>query len=147
MKAGLLLPFVAFSALAIPGAVIPAEADPGDGGKANDGPVVLERKLHGAWKGPPCGGDWTFNADGGFVVEGYSPGGNRLSGTWELRWDALPPTLLLTVKTSDAPERIEIGEKWELKLIELNDETLGYVRPQNPERSFYWKRVKAVEGS
>ena len=26
----------------------------------------LERKLLGEWKGPACGGDWTYRADGTF---------------------------------------------------------------------------------
>ena len=30
--------------------------------------VALERKLLGTWRGPACGGDYTFRADGTFDV-------------------------------------------------------------------------------
>ena len=110
-----------------------------------DGLVALEGKLHGEWKGPPCGGDWVFHVDGTFAVEHYSPGNNKLTGTWELRWNALPPTLILVLKTSDAPERIKVGETWEVKLVRLDDEALAYVRPQNSDRPITWKRALKKE--
>jgi hypothetical protein len=81
----------------------------------SDTPVVLERKLHGSWKGPACGGDWTFSSDGTY-----------LSGTWEVKWNALPPTLVYTCKTSDAPDRIKVGETSAVKLIQLDDDTLAW---------------------
>ena len=56
--------------------------------KPQESQGALERKLHGEWKGPACGGDWTYKADGTFNVVHYSPGGNTLSGTWEVRWNA-----------------------------------------------------------
>jgi len=110
--------------------------------KPQEGPVALERKLHGVWKGPACGGNWTMRADGTFAVEHYSPGNNKLTGTWEVRWNALPPTLVLTFKTSDAPERLKVGEAWEIKLIQLDDEALAYEWPKNPGQSTHWTRVK-----
>ena len=94
--------------------------------KPKEAPVALERKLHGEWKGGPCQGDWTFASDGTYEVQHYSPGNNRLTGTWEVRWNALPPTLVLTCKTSDAPDRIKVGEKTEVKLIQLDDNALAY---------------------
>jgi len=105
-------------------------------------PEALQKKLHGAWKGPACGGDWALGADGTFTVERYSPGNNKLSGTWEVRWNALPPTLVLTIRTSDAPERIKVGEVWEVKLMQLDDEALAYEWPRNPGQSTRWVRVK-----
>jgi hypothetical protein len=94
--------------------------------KPNAGPADLERKLHGEWKGGLCDGDWTFSPDGTYKVQRYSPGNNKLTGTWEVRWNALPPTLVLTCKTSDAPDRIKVGEKTEVKLIQLDDDALAY---------------------
>ena len=142
MRAELLTPIFASIAIIFSMSVIATKAQPVDVSETKGGLVALERKLHGAWKGPPCCGDWVFDADGTFAVEHYSPGGNKLTGTWELRWNALPPTLALTLKTSDAPERIKVGQTWEVKLIQLDDEALAYVWPQNPERPIYWNRVK-----
>ena len=89
--------------------------------------VALQQKLHGVWKGPACGGDWTYKADGTFEVVHYSPGNNTLSGTWEVRWNALPLTLVRTCKASDDPDLV--GKTWEVKLIELDDEALAYQYP------------------
>ena len=97
-------------------------------------PAALERKLHGEWKGPACGGDWTFAADGSYVAEHYSPGDNKLTGTWQVRWNALPPILVLICKTSDAPDRLPAGQTWEVKLVQLDDEALAYQWPEDPNR-------------
>src|SRR5262245_25215532 len=78
------------------------------------GPVNLERKLHGWWQGPACGGEWMVGPDSTFEARHYSPGNNTLTGTWAVRWDALPPTWVLTIKTSDAPDRIKVGETWQV---------------------------------
>ena len=142
MIAKLLAPIFASCALVFSISAIAAKAQAVAVSNTKEDLVGLEQKLHGAWEGPPCAGDWTFGADGTFAVEHYSPGGNKLTGTWELRWNALPPTLLLTLKTSDAPERLKVGETWQVKLIQLDDETLAYVWPQNPKRTIYWNRVK-----
>jgi hypothetical protein len=56
--------------------------------------------------------------------------------------NALPPTLVLTLKTSDAPEQMKVGETWEWKIIQLDDEALAYVWAQRPERPISWNRVK-----
>src|SRR5262245_50879758 len=89
-------------------------------------PVDLERMLHGEWVGPACGGEWTFGAEVTFAVRHYSPGNNEFAGTWKVRRDSLPPTLVLTCKESDAPDRIKVGEASEVKLIELSDDALAY---------------------
>lgn len=102
--------------------------------------TVLEGKLHGEWKGGPCAGDWTFAPDGTYRVQHYSPGNNELSGTWQLRWDALPPTLVLVCKTSDAPERIKIGKKTEVKLIQLDSSSFTYQYPGG--RTYRFTRFK-----
>ena len=99
-------------------------AQPADPPK--DSSVTLERKLHGEWKGGPCEGDWTFAPDGTYKVRNYTPGNNNLTGAWEVQWNALPPTLVLTCKTSDDPDRFKVGEKTEVKLIQLDDNVLAY---------------------
>ena len=38
----------------------------------------------GNWKGPACGGDYTFSADGTFELRSFTPGGNTLTGTYLL---------------------------------------------------------------
>jgi hypothetical protein len=60
-----------------------------------------------------------FRADGTYELKRYGPAGDDFAGTWKVRWDALPPTLVLTCKTSEIPE--ELGK---LRLIQLDDETL-----------------------
>jgi hypothetical protein len=93
--------------------------------------AALERKLLGTWQGGPCVGDYTFNADGTFELRHFTPGGNTLTGTWSLRWDALPPTLVLTCRTSDFrkkdPGRAEyahLGKALELKVLQLDGDAL-----------------------
>ena len=105
--------------------IISAQAAP----RLKEAPIDLERKLHGVWYGPACGGDWTFGADGRFEVRHYSPGNKEFAGTWKVRWNALPPTLVLTCKTSDDPAYLKIDEASEVKLVELNDDALTYQYP------------------
>jgi hypothetical protein len=91
-----------------------------------EGPAALVRKLHGEWSSGPCIGELTLRADGTFERQHYSPGDNTLTGTWEVRWDALPPTLILTCTASDYEGYI--GRE-EVKLIRLDDEALVYQHP------------------
>jgi hypothetical protein len=110
--------------------------------KPKESPVALERKLHGEWKGKGgCVGDLTLRADGTFERQHFSPGNNQLTGTWDVRWNALQPTLFLTCKTSDAPDRIKVGMTWEIKLIQLDDEDLAYQYPDG--NTVRYTRVKA----
>lgn len=95
--------------------------------------VLLEKLLHGTWEGPACGGDATFRPDGTYELKHFTPGNNTLTGTWSIRWNALPPTLVVTCTTSDFqtkdPTRDEyefLGQSREAKLLELNRETLMY---------------------
>jgi hypothetical protein len=108
--------------------------------------ATLERKLLGAWKGASCAGDYTFRPDGTFECTNFTPGQNTLTGTWSIRWDALPPTLVLTCKTSDFkrkdPSRSEyeyLGKALELKLLELNRDTFVY---RLPNYSFEWRNSR-----
>jgi hypothetical protein len=104
---------------------------------------ALERKLLGPWRGPACAGDFTFNADGTFTCIHFTPGDNTLTGTWSIRWHALPPTLVLTAKTSDFktkdPTREEydyLNKPLELKLVELTADTMAY---RYPNDKFDWR--------
>lgn len=92
--------------------------------------VALERKLHGEWKGGLCMGELTLRADGTFERQHYTPGSIALTGTWEVRWKSLPPTLALTCKTSDEPGRRDVGKTSEVKLVQLDDEALAYEDPE-----------------
>lgn len=112
---------------------LPAQAIRSAAAEKPDRLAALEQKLLGTWIGPACGGDYTFKSDGTFEVAYFTPGQNNLTGKWSIRWDALPPTLLLTYKTSDIkkrdPDRIEfeyLGKTREGKTHELNSDTLVY---------------------
>ena len=111
---------------------VPASQPAGRGGPAKGGELAaLERKLLGAWEGPACGGDFTFNPDGTFEVRNYTPANYTLAGAWSLRWDALPPTLLLTFKSSDFKDRDRggadyVGKTLEAKLLELDTDVLAF---------------------
>ena len=102
-------------------------------------PVALERKLLGEWEGPACGGELILRADGTFQRLHYSPGNNELTGTWEVRWNALPPTLVLTCKAADHASFVG---KEEVKLIQLDDEVLAY---QSGDQQYRYTRVLAKE--
>jgi inhibitor of cysteine peptidase len=112
--------------------------------KEKDATIALERTLHGAWKGPACGGDWIVQSDGTFEVRRYTPGNNILTGTWEVRWGSLPPTLVWSIKTSDAPDRLPAGRSWEVKIVQLDDETLALQHPghgKEQEHVIHYSRV------
>jgi len=113
--------------------------------KTKESPVALERKLNGAWQcNAPCAGKITFWADGTFERRGYSPGGNTLRGTWEIRWNALPPTLVLACKASDDPTLA--GTTEQSKLIELNDEAFS-VRYSRHESLYRYVRANKADKS
>jgi hypothetical protein len=109
--------------------------------------AALEQKLLGTWHGPACIGTLTFNPDRSFERQHFTPGDNTVSGTWSLRWDALPPTLVLKCKTSnfkmkDASRADYAGTIEELKLVELSDEALAYRFPKAKGETlepFFWQ--------
>jgi hypothetical protein len=106
--------------------------------------AALEKKLHGTWEADDmdCVGNLTLRADGAFERQHYSPGNNKLTGAWAVRWNALPPTLVLTCKASNDPDFV--GKTFEVKVTQLDDETLAYqfpVEPNNPGMHRY-KRAK-----
>ena len=96
-------PFIVFAAVAAVSAPVP----PGVAKYQRD-LVALEKKLHGAWKGDgPCAGGLTFAADGTYTRPHHGPGGDNSAGTWAVRWDALPPALVLTCTQSDDPGGVQ----------------------------------------
>lgn len=117
-----------------------------DSAEASPGTAAIEKLLVGTWYGPSCGGDYTFNADHTFDVKHFTPGNNSLTGTWTIRWDALPPTLVLTFKTSDFkkkdPTREEypyVGKDREPKLLELNKKEFAFHEPSD-KWAWYFSR-------
>jgi hypothetical protein len=85
--------------------------------------AVLEKKMVGAWKGRGCDGNFLFRADGTYELTQYGPAPYDTAGTWKVRWDALPPTLVLTCKKSEDPD--EVGKTLEVKLIKLDAKSLA----------------------
>jgi len=86
--------------------------------------AALEQKVVGTWEGQTgCAGTFIFHADGTYDLKGYGPAPYDAAGTWSVRWDALPPTLILTCKSSDLAE--EIGKTMELKVTRLDDGNLA----------------------
>ena len=98
--------------------------------------AALEQKLVGAWKGQGgCAGNFLFRADGTYELNQYGPGGDDFAGTWKVRWDALPPTLVLTCKTPGIPEELA-----KLRLIQLDDKT--FETQYDKEGGHRYARVK-----
>jgi hypothetical protein len=91
------------------------------------GPPAIEMMLHGQWQGGDCQGKLVLRPSGRFERSGYSPGNNNLAGRWHVRWDALPPTLVLKCDTSD--DATFVGRAEELLIMSLNDKTLAYQYP------------------
>ena len=119
------------TAFVVASLILVALARPAD--QSSNELTSLEGKLHGAWTGGPCQGEFILGADGTFERQHYSPGSNQLAGTWEVRWDALPPTMVLSCETSDAQEFV--GKTWEVKLVHLDNKALAYQHPgQRPVR-------------
>ena len=93
-------------------------------GRAAGAPVALERNLWGTWRGGACMGDLTLKANGTFERRHYTPANRTRSGTWAVRWDALPPTLVLTCTVADHPG--DIGTVQEVKVVQLDAASLAY---------------------
>jgi len=104
--------------------------------------AVLEKKLLGAWKGQTgCDGNLLFQADGTYELTEYGPVPHDSAGTWKVRWDTLPPTLVLTCKTAQIPD--QVGKTTEVKLIKLDDKSLAIeYANQNGSPPGHYTRVK-----
>jgi hypothetical protein len=104
--------------------------------------AALEQKMVGTWKGQTgCDGRLVFRANGTYELTGYGPAGDDNKGTWKVRWDSLPATLVLSCTTSKILE--DVGKIMEVKLVRLNDRSLAieYAKP-NGSPSGRYTRVK-----
>jgi hypothetical protein len=89
--------------------------------------TALELKVLGAWTGQTgCAGTFLFRADGTYDLTGYGPAPYDSAGTWKVRCDTHPATLILTCRASEIPE--EVGKTTELKLVEVDTERLAIQR-------------------
>jgi hypothetical protein len=121
-----MIPLAVFFAVSL----VPATAAP-PAGKAEAGPIALERKMWGTWHGGACAGDLSLKPNGKFERQHYGPANHTLSGTWAVRWDALPPTLVLIC--TDA--------QWAGEIVQLDDAVLAYLHAGSEEPTRY-ERVK-----
>jgi hypothetical protein len=141
LAASFLMAILAQCASPAPAQEVPPSnsSGPAKGGKL----AALEKKLLGTWFCGPCVGDYTFSADGTYEFKNYTPGDNTLTGTWSLRWEALPPTLVLICKTSDfkkrapaQPEYEYFGKALELQVLELNGDHFAFRFPKDKKAEF-----------
>jgi hypothetical protein len=86
--------------------------------------TALEKKMVGTWKGRiSCDGRLVFHANGTYELKDYGPGMCDCEGNWKVQWDALPPTLILTRKTSNVADMV--GKTMKVQLIKLDDNSLA----------------------
>jgi hypothetical protein len=104
--------------------------------------TVLEKKMVGTWKGRiGCDGRLVFHANGTYELKEYGPGACDWEGTWKVLWDALPPTLILTCKTSNDGDLV--GKTMKVKLIKLDDNNLAIdYENKNGSPTGHYTRVK-----
>jgi hypothetical protein len=100
----------------------------------------LKAKLFGTWEGQSgCAGTLQVRADGTYELTQFGPGGDDSTGQWKIRWDALPPTLILTCKSSQIEE--EVGSLRKLKLLQLDDVDL-VIKDASPDALRYSRTQK-----
>jgi hypothetical protein len=110
-------------------AVLPAAPLPPT--KASRDLAALEKKLHGTWVGEAaCQGGLVLRSDGTYARTNYGPGAANSSGTWTVRWDALPPTLVLDCKEADDPDEVRRDE---VKVVRLDNGKLAFTYPDAPK--------------
>jgi hypothetical protein len=102
-------------------------------------PPAVERKFIGEWEGKGgCVGVLTLKADGTYERRHYGPGNATLEGTWAVRWNALPPTMILTCTSASAD--VFVGNKLEVKVIHLDEKVLNF--QASDEGITQFKRIK-----
>jgi hypothetical protein len=90
---------------------------------AKKGRAALEQKLLGVWQGRiGCDGRLVIRADGTYALTEFGPGSDDSAGTWKLRRDTRPATLVLTC-TSEDPN--EPAKRQKVRLIKLDDRSLA----------------------
>ena len=85
-------------------------------------------------------GTVTFEPDGAYVWRNFGPAGMNSAGKWEVRWDALPATLILNCKTSDDDD--DVGKALELKITQLDESTFSYKFNTNQPAASYLREKK-----
>ncbi len=104
-------------------------AEPSANGRGKE-LAALEKKMLGVWKGRGgCDERLVFRADGTYELTDYGPALYDSAGTWKVRWDALPATLVLTCKNSEIPDAV--GKTTELKVIKMDDKNLAFKYASN----------------
>lgn len=104
--------------------------------------AALEKKLTGSWEGTgPCDGRLILNTNGTYEWKLHGPGGNNSSGTWKLRWDALPPTLTLDCIQSDAADNV--GRLGQCKVVRLDDARLSIKYENSPSRTVFKRTTRS----
>jgi hypothetical protein len=89
--------------------------------------TALEQKILGAWTGQTgCAGGFLLRSDGTYELTGYGPAPYDSAGTWKVRCDTRPATLVLTCRASEIPQ--EIGQTSELRLIEVDTDRFAVQR-------------------
>jgi hypothetical protein len=108
-------------------------------------PAAIKEKLIGRqWLGPACGGNYTFHADGTFDVDAYTPGQNKLAGTWSVYVDrdAGTPVLAMTATSSDFRKRDPNGQEYEYlghpRLFFITRFVGNEMSWREPGRDFEW---------
>jgi hypothetical protein len=116
------------------------------GEQTGKGRAALEQNLIGVWQGrTTCDGRLVFRADGSYELREYGPAHEQRQGTWKVRGEALPATLVLLCKTADVEE--EIGKTTTVKLIEVNDKnlTITYANPNDSSLGCYTRGGGALK--
>ena len=131
IAAGVLVAVIALGACAAP---VPA-----DRAKTEKELAAVAMKLHGLWRGVACEGEITFRADRTYEWTGIGPGGERHEGVWTLRGEGSRPTLVLTCKKADDPERK--GKSTELKVVGVDDDQFEF-RHSDTKTSRTFERAK-----
>jgi hypothetical protein len=108
----------------------------GDGTLADPARVIV-----GEWNGTaPCDGGITFRSDGTFERRHYSPGDNRVEGTWALRRHTSPPTLSLTCEKLDGED--VVGRVVDVTLVRVDAKELVYRFSWDPDLGPFTQRYE-----
>jgi hypothetical protein len=92
--------------------------------QGKDSTAALEQLLIGEWIGKPSVGDIVFREDGTFAQKNYWPRESVFEGTWKVKWETLPPTLILTAKTSTDEKQIK--RTIERQITRLDDQEFQF---------------------